>query len=163
MKTERFLTYYQSTPHFRIENPNPRWAEKKGMVWDTPDCCIRALSNAIDCSWLEAYDFLSSKARAEYTVPNDGVRFRKWLIENGAIWTAYKAVKGKKRMTVLDFAKSHPKGRFIITIAKHETACVDGVILDAWNCGGKCVVGYLDMNEFKLNVPPIYDNCRLGL
>ena len=76
--------------------------------------------------------------------------FRRWLIEGGGIWHACKAVKGKKRITVLDFAKSHPKGRFVIQIANHETACVDGVILDAWNCGGKCVVGYIDMKDFKL-------------
>lgn len=150
MDANKFKKYYSATPHFRIENPNPKWEKKKGMIWDAPDCCIRALSNAIGCLWIEAYDFLSAKARTEYTVPNDGVRFRKWLIENGAIWTACKAVKGKKRMTVLDFAKSHPKGRFVITMARHEAACVDGVILDAWNCGSKCVVGYLDMENFKL-------------
>ena len=150
MDTKKFEKYYQSTEHFRIENPNPRWKEKRGFRWDTGDCCIRALANAIGCTWLEAFDYLTAKARAEYSVLNDMHGFRRWLIEGGGIWYAYKAEKGKKRITVLDFAKSHPKGRFVIKIANHETACVDGVILDAWNCGSKCVVGDIDMKDFKL-------------
>lgn len=44
----------------------------------------------------------------------------------------------------------NPSGRYVITVASHETACVDGVILDAWNCGEKCVVGFFDMSNFKL-------------
>ena len=150
METNKFMKYYSATPHFQIVNPNPRWKEKKGFTWDTGDCCIRALANAIGCSWLEAYDYLSAKARAEYSVPNDGRGFRRWLIEGGGVWTACKAVAGKKRMTVLSFAEQHPTGRYVVTIANHETACVDGVILDAWNCGHKCVVGYIDMSDFKL-------------
>lgn len=150
MDTKRFQEHYQSGPHFRIENPNPRWALKRGFVWDCGDCTVRALANAISCLWLDAFDFLMVKARADYSVPEDGPGFRKWLIEGGAVWTHCKAEKGKKRITVLQFAETHPKGRYVVTIAGHETAVVDGVILDAWNCGEKCVVGYFDMSNFKL-------------
>ena len=150
MDTKRFQKYYQSGPHFRIENPNPAWALKRGMVWDRGDCAIRALANAISCLWVESFDYLTAKARRDFNVPNDGPGFRNWLVEGGAVWNACKAVKGKKRMTALQFAETHPKGRFVLQVANHETACVDGVILDAWNCGDKCVVGYLDMSNFKL-------------
>ena len=150
MNTKRFQEHYQSGPHFRIENPNPRWALKRGFVWDCGDCTVRALANAISCLWLDAFDFLMVKARADYSVPEDGPGFRKWLVEGGAIWNHCKAVKGKKRMTVLQFAETHPKGRYVVTIAGHETAVVDGVILDAYNCGAHAVVGYFDMSNFKL-------------
>ena len=150
MDNKKFLKFYQSGPYFQIENPNPCWAEKRGFIWDRGDCVIRALANAISCSWLDAFDYLTKKARRDYNVPNDGPGFRKWLVEGGAIWNHCKAVKGKKRMTVLQFAETHPKGRYVVTIAGHETAVVDGVILDAWNCGEKCVVGYFDMSNFKL-------------
>ena len=53
-------------------------------------------------------------------------------------------------MTALQFAETHPVGRYVLSVANHETACVDGVILDAWNCGEKAVVGYFDMAAFKL-------------
>ena len=151
MDDKKFTKYYKSGPHFRIENPNPRWAEKRGFKWDTADCAIRALANSNSCSWLDAYDYLSKKARAEYSVPNDGPGFRRWLKDGGAAWTHCPAVKGKPRMTVEQFAKTHPTGRYVVTIASHETACVDGVILDAWNCGEKAVVGYFDMSGFSLS------------
>lgn len=150
MNTEKLLKYYVSTPNFKIENPNPRAAKKRGYLWDTPDCVIRALCNSTGCSWLQAFDYLTEQARKEYTIPNDGRRFRDWIKSSGAIWTPCKAVKGKKRMTCLEFAKAHKTGRYIISVANHETACVDGVILDTWNCGDKAVVGYFDMAEFKI-------------
>ena len=83
-------------------------------------------------------------------MPNDGKKFRAWLIEGGAKWTFCKAEMGKPRMTVREFAESHPKGRYVISIASHETACVDGGVLDAWNPAGSAVVGFFDMEGFKL-------------
>lgn len=150
MNTKTFQEHYQSGLHFRIENPNPDWAKKRGFKWDRGDCSIRALANAISCEWVAAFDFLNKYARRDFNVCNDFGGFRKWVVEGGAKWIACKAEKGKSRATVLDFAKAHPSGRYVIQIANHFTACVDGVILDAWNCGGKCVVGYFDMSNFKL-------------
>lgn len=150
MDTERFNKYYRSTEHFRIENPNPCRANKRGLTWDRSDCVIRALANSTACTWLEAFDFLVAKARRDYNNPSDGPGMRKWIVENGAVWTHCKTERGKKRMTVLDFAETHPQGRYLISIASHETACVDGVILDAFNPSDSAVVGYFDMSNFKL-------------
>mgnify|MGYP003300461847 CR=1 FL=1 len=151
MNDKEFKRYYQSGPHFRIENPNPEWAKKRGFKWDRADCSIRALANAISCSWVDAFDYLTKRARRDFNVCNDFGGFRKWIVEGGAKWNYCKAEKGKDRLTVLEFAKTHPNGRYAIQIASHFTACVDGVILDAWNCGEKAVVGYFDMSEFSLN------------
>lgn len=145
------MKYYAPTANFQHTNPNPRWKDQKGMVWHTADCCIRALALATDSEWIKAYDFLSAKARRDFAVPNDSGFFRKWLVENGAVWQACKAVKGKKRMTVLQFAQTHPTGNYIVDIANHACACVGGVIKDSWNCGGKCVVGFYDMTNFKFD------------
>lgn len=151
MDTKKYMKVYAETPTFRLTNPNPRWATKRGFRWDTGDCTVRAIANSINCSWLEAYDFLSSRAREEFVIMNDGVKFREWLVAGGAKWTHCPAVAGKKRMTAEEFAKKHPEGRYILSLANHEAACVDGKILDAWNCGSKCVVGFLDMSDFKLS------------
>ena len=150
MNDKEFKKYYLSGKHFRIENPNPHWAKMRGYRWDRDDCVIRALANAISCTWLEAFDFLTKKARRDFNVPNDSGGFRKWITENGASWSYCKAEKGKPRMTALQFAETHPEGHYIIVIASHYTACVDGVILDAWNPGESAVVGYYDMSNFKL-------------
>ena len=150
MKDSTFNTYYKQTTHFEITNPNPRWAKQKGYIWDTGDCCIRALANSIGAEWIDAFDYLSAKARRDFSVPNDTHGFRQWLVEGGSKWTAVKAQRGSKRMTVLDFAEEHPIGHYVVTIANHETAVVDGVIRDAWNCGKKCIYGYHDMTDFRI-------------
>lgn len=150
MDEKKFKKFYLSGKHFRIENPNPCWKEKRGFRWDRGDCVIRALANSISCSWIDAFDYLVTKGRRDFNVPTDGPGFRRWIVEDGAIWTHCPAIKGKSRMTVEQFAETHPTGRYVISVASHETACVDGVILDAWNCGHKCVVGYFDMTNFRL-------------
>lgn len=151
MTTERFDKYYMNTEWFRYSNPNPTAAKKKTMVWDKGDCVIRALALSTGISWLEAYDYMSERARRDYSVPNDGKLSRAWIIEGGGAWTACKAEKGKKRMTCLDFAKTHPSGRYILSIANHDCACVDGKILDVWNTAEKAVVGFIDMRDFKVS------------
>lgn len=150
MTNEKFMRFYNPTDTFQYMNPNPDAKNKKTMVWDRGDCVIRAIALSIGCSWLEAFDFTVEKGRRDYCNQNDGRYLRKWLLENGATWMAVKAEKGKKRMTATDFARTHKEGHFIISLASHECACVDGKILDTWNCGEKCVVGYYDMSNFKL-------------
>lgn len=151
MDTKRYMRQFAETPTFKLVNPNPRWKTKKGYVWDTGDCTVRAIANSTGCTWLEAYDFLSSRARDEFVIMNDGTKFRDWLVSVGAVWTPCKAVAGKKRMTAEEFAKKNTTGRYILTLAGHEAAVVDGKILDAWNCGGQCVYGYLDMSNVTIN------------
>ena len=52
---------------------------------------------------------------------------------------SFPAQKGIARMNGYTFAKSFPKGRYILNMAHHWTACVDGVIYDTWDCREKCV------------------------
>lgn len=148
MKKDYINKYYAATKNFKLTNPNPCWKDKRGLKWDRGDCAIRALANSIDCSWIEAYDYLSVNARRDFNVPNDMGGFRKWTVENGAVWCGFKAEKGKKRMTCLEFAQKYNKGRFVIEINNHLTACVNGVLLDAWNPSEEYMHGYLDMNNF---------------
>ena len=149
MKDEKFKKWYMNTEVFTYHNENPE-PKKRGYVWDRADCVIRALAKAGNISWLEAFDFLTEKARRDFNVVNDGVASRKWMEEAGAVWTPCKAEKGKARMKVGEFAKAHPKGRFVIHMANHQAACVDGKVYDVWNCTDKAVVGYLDMTNFTI-------------
>lgn len=150
METKRFQKYYQSGEHFRLENPHPAWKAKRGWRWDRQDCVIRALANAMTIEWVEAYDYLVKKGRKDLYTPTDAYGFRKWIQEDGGSWVACPARAGKKRMTVLQFAETHPEGRYVVYIASHFTACVNGVILDAWNCSESAVVGYFDLDGFKM-------------
>ena len=38
------------------------------------------------------------------------------------------------RETVEEFARSHPKGRYVVSVVGHWTACIDGIIYDTWDC-----------------------------
>lgn len=150
MTTERMIKYYTPTAHFRIVNPNPAAAKKRGIVWDRGDCAIRALANSTGCTWVKAFDWLTACARVDYNVVNDAGGVRSWLKAAGCAWNACKAEKGSKRATCLDFAKTHPKGRYLIQCANHFTACVNGVILDVWNPADKAVVGFFEMDGFTI-------------
>jgi hypothetical protein len=46
----------------------------------------------------------------------------------------FKPVKGEPRIKGSDFTELHPKGTYILKMAGHITACIDGVILDTWDC-----------------------------
>jgi len=63
------------------------------------------------------------------------------LDDLGVKWEriSFPAVKGENRMTAKALAKTDPKGRYIIRIAKHVAALNSGTVLDTWDCSDKCV------------------------
>lgn len=60
---------------------------------------------------------------------------------------SFPAEPGKPRMNGIRFTKQFPKGRYILNMAGHWSACVDGVIYDTWDCGEKCVYTAFKMLE----------------
>jgi len=61
-------------------------------------------------------------------------------------WTPYvekvlgwKKINGFLNMKVGEFAKEHPEGVYLISVRKHLTAVVDGVVQDTWNCSYKAI------------------------
>ena len=53
------------------------------------------------------------------------------------------------RDTVEDFAKAHPKGRYIVSVSGHWTACIDGIIYDTWDCSRERVLSYYAITRFE--------------
>lgn len=55
------------------------------------------------------------------------------------IWSDYLLYLGftrhriREKQTVAEFAKNHPKGRYIIGTGSHAVAVVSGNIIDSWN------------------------------
>ena len=39
-----------------------------------------------------------------------------------------------KETYIGEFAENHPIGKYLITTNNHITACVDGYIIDTWDC-----------------------------
>lgn len=67
---------------------------------------------------------------------NHGGWSREWTVKQGF---SFPAVKGKPRMTPGAFARAHPKGRFILSLAHHNVAVREGIVIDIWDCTKRCV------------------------
>lgn len=133
MKHSKRFQYYQ---------PN-----KKDLKDRYGDCTIRALSKALDCTWLEAFDKMIPYCR-EYQVSNifaapSSVE-RKMIEPLGFEYHGISNKKGSRRPTVDEFAKGHPVGTFILNVANHEVACVDGKYYDTWDSGWCKMYGYYE-------------------
>lgn len=117
-----------------MTQPNPT---EKGKKSKKGDCVIRAFAIAFGMSWLEAYDELSERARRTYNIPNDNINWKGYLEERRYYTVDIKL--GTKRHTARTFAESHREGVYILRLAGHVVACVDGKLRDTWNCGNKSV------------------------
>lgn len=62
---------------------------------------------------------------------------------------SFPAEKGKDRMNGDRFTRAYPKGRYILNMAGHWTACIDGKIYDTWDCRDKCVYTAYRMRDSK--------------
>ena len=47
------------------------------------------------------------------------------------------------------FAQAHPRGRYVLSLSGHWTACIDGVIYDTWDCSKKSVLSYYEVTRFE--------------
>lgn len=114
------------------------------------DCQIRALSKVFGVSWVDAFDMIipicrEAQVQSIFSAPS-AVR-SKLLEKLGFSYTGVSNKKGSKRPTVDSFAKDHPSGRYILNVANHEVACVDGKYYDTWDCGGCSLYGYYELKE----------------
>lgn len=114
---------------------------------DVGDCVIRAISLALNYNWYMVHDELSFLSRRMADMPS-----------SNRVWKAYLEEKGYKEvmientcpacLTVERFARSHPKGRYILSTCEykkardnlivtgtHVVAVIDGDWYDTWDSG----------------------------
>lgn len=114
---------------FTYENVNP-----KGKV--VGDCVIRAIAKTENKPWVEIFDNLTEIARKTYNVTSDTKVYSKYLNEKYEKINVFNKANGsKKRLKVKEICKL--KGSYIVRIAGHVTAVVDGSIYDIWDCSNK--------------------------
>ena len=115
---------------------------------NTGDCVIRAITTALNLNWFMVHDELSFLSRKMADMPS-----------SNRVWKAYLKNKGFKEyeaedtcpdcLTVEEFARNHPKGRYILSTAEykkanesifvtgtHVVAVIDGNYYDTWDSGG---------------------------
>lgn len=111
---------------FKEHNAHP-----KGIK--TTDCVVRAIATARNQDYLECRRELN---QAKRDLGYSNYKDTKFLYEYLKNYPRliFKPVKGEPRIKGSDFTELHPKGTYILKMAGHITACIDGVILDTWDC-----------------------------
>ena len=112
------------------------------------DCQIRAFCKALNLSWVQAFDLTIPICRElqTYTIFDcDFEKTKQAMQMLGFKYTGVSNKRGSKRPTVETFAKSHPQGTYILNLAHHNVACVDGIYYDTWDCGYKSLYGFYEL------------------
>lgn len=123
--------------NYRYYQPN-----KKDLKDDYGDCVIRSLTKALGKEWMQVFEELLPYARELQCMPNGKPCYEKYLIKNGFSYKGVSNKKGAKRPTVDSFAKEHKTGIYVLRVAHHLVAVVDGFYYDTWDSGGKSMYGY---------------------
>ena len=104
----------------------------------TSDCVVRAIATATSTEYMECRKVLNRKKRElGFTSYKD----TKFLYKHFGRYPRliFKAIKGEPRIKGSDFTELHPKGIFILKMAGHITVCINGEILDTWDCSYRSV------------------------
>ncbi len=116
------------------------------------DCQIRAFCKALNLTWVEAFDLTIPICRElqTYTIFDCDLDKTKVAMKQlGFSYTGISNKKGSKRPTIEQFAKEHPNGRYIVSVAHHAVAVVDGYYYDTWDSGHKSLYGYYELQTSK--------------
>ncbi len=121
---------------------------------DKGDCVIRAITLALNYNWFMVHDELSFLSRKMGDMPS-----------SNEVWKTYLTQKGYKEefventcprcLTVDGFARSHPKGCYILNTCEytkardnlivtgtHVVTVIDGDYYDSWDSGADVPLSY---------------------
>lgn len=139
-----------------------------GYVGSADDCVVRAIVIAAQMPYQQVYDAINEAATSErrgkrkrgISHARTGVyknTIRKYLTALGWTWTPTMHIGSGCKVHLTD--GELPMGRLIVSVSKHLTAVIDGVIHDthdpqreagtfydenfkSYTTGGRCVYGY---------------------
>lgn len=103
------------------------------------DCAVRAVSKAVGQDWTDAYIGLAAEGLALRDMPSAnyvwGMYLKKYGFEEHMISSVC-----PNCVTVAEFAKDHPKGRFVLATQNHVVCVIDGNYFDTWDSGNEVVL-----------------------
>lgn len=129
-----FMKFVDGDHRWHKFNPNP---EDRNIG----DCTLRSYCAAFDIDWNKAFDIASVVAKGEASM----IQYvaQKVLTEyfNCTVDESYnkKSVKKEDRMTVNQFAETHPYGTYILHTRSHQVTVKDGEYWDSYDSGDKKV------------------------
>ena len=98
------------------------------------DCVVRAISAATGMSWLDVYDALHMEGRAFYDMPSSNEVWGRYLYRLG-FQPFFLPESCPKCLTIREFAKRYPRGRYVIGTGTHAVAVIDGDYFDTFDSG----------------------------
>ena len=118
--------------HWHEYNPNP-----KGK--NIGDCTLRAYCAAFNISWEEAFDVASAIAKEngsliQYVADKVLTEHFECTLDDKY---NKKTIKPKERITVSEFATTHPYGIYILHMRNHLVTLRNGEYWDSWDSGDK--------------------------
>lgn len=94
------------------------------------DCVVRAISIALG----QGYDFTYNQLTTRGRLCSRSTPKKIWQpfldLRRDMVKFSFPAKAGVPRVNLYDFCESFPDGRFVVQMAKHLTAVVDGVVQD---------------------------------
>ena len=131
---------------FKYTNVNP-----KGKI--TNDCVKRAIAMASGKDYhdvsIELNRYKKISGAEKFNEPKNYEGYIERVLS--AKKKSFPAVAGQPRMNGAKFCEEFPKGSYILRMAGHLSACVDGVICDTWDCSNKCVYKAWKINHRENN------------
>lgn len=91
------------------------------------DCFPRAYSLVMDIRWKDAYKELCKSAMEQGYMMDSADFVRNFLDSK------FKRIPYKEKY-IGEFAENHPVGRYLITTNNHITTCIEGYVIDTWDC-----------------------------
>ena len=115
------------------------------------DCQVRALVTALgleyDAAWELLYTMQGERRRCSFGLTQELALFDSRLHVIRAF--AFPASRGEPRMNAVRFCKQHPKGHFILRMAHHVAAVVDGKLYDSWDSSRRCVYSVWEVRHHE--------------
>lgn len=113
---------------FKYYNPHP-----KGL--STDDCVKRAIVVVTGLDYSKVQRELNEHKMVTGAKSFNSIKNLRYVED---VLKA-KKITFQSKMTVEEFCKKYPRGRFILDMDEHWSACVDSCIYDTWDCSKKTV------------------------
>lgn len=128
-------------------NPNPSYKpfkNGKDKIWTIEDDNVRVICKLLDCSWEDAFNIISNKAKSMYDVMSSKKVFKEIIEDdNKMVMTSFgKPKMNEKRPTVEEFCNEHQFGTYILNLASKVVIVIDGQLYDTEDCSKSSVYSW---------------------
>lgn len=128
----KFIKLMNGNHRWKKYNPNPKSR-------NIGDCTLRSYCAAFDIDWDKAFDIASKIAKENSSM----IQYvgDKVLVEYFGCTRdeEYRKTKAKDRITVNNFAMTHPYGTYVLHVRCHQVTVKNGEYWDSWDSGDKKV------------------------